>query len=302
MRYSAVCCALALAGLTSLGRANDPEVAAPFVLRQVAATAVDMKQLWAVAVDGQDRVYVAGESGVVIHDSRGRAIRQIATASAARALAVTPDGETLFVALRDTVERYDGEGNRVAVWGQVGPDRGQFRSITGLAAHEPFVYVADSANRRLSRFAWDGDFIDDIEGFVVPSPFFDTSVGAGGELVVVNPGMRKVERYDQNMRKVADWGESGAAPERFFGCCNPAHIAVFQDGRVATSEKGIFRIKVYDPEGQMLAFLGPEALSRGINRMALAIDSHERLVALMPGADEYRIYEIVSKDKADQQP
>src|SRR5690554_4468897 len=113
MRYSAVCCALALLGWAGAGWSNDDAASAPFVFQEVSETTVNMRQLWDVAVDGADRVYVAGAAGVVILDARGREIRRIETPSTARAVAVDAKGERIYVAQRASVERYDGEGNRV---------------------------------------------------------------------------------------------------------------------------------------------------------------------------------------------
>ena len=82
---------------------------------------------------------------------------------------------------------------------------------------EPFVYVTDAGNRRLSRFAVNGDFVDFRDGYFVPSPHFDCAARPGLLLHAVNPGKWRVERYDGNWEVVGGWGDFGLTPEGFSG-------------------------------------------------------------------------------------
>ena len=43
----------------------------------------------------------------------------------------------------------------------------------------------------------------------------------------------------------------------FTGCCNPAEIAIMNDGSFITGEKGLVRIKIYDPSGKLLSVVAP---------------------------------------------
>ena len=52
--------------------------------------------------------------------------------------------------------------------------------------------------------------------------------------------------------------------EGFTGCCNPVNFAILGDESFVTCEKGLVRIKVYDPEGEFVGVVaGPEQLARG---------------------------------------
>ena len=87
--------------------------------------------------------------------------------------------------------------------------------------------------------------------------------------------------------------------EGFFGCCNPAHFAVLADGRFATAEKGVARIKVYDGEGRFESVVaGPEQLP--VEAADLTTDSRGRILVLDPKAKSVRIFELKATDPETQ--
>ena len=107
-----------------------------------------------------------------------------------------------------------------------------------------------------------------MPSFVIPSPYFDLVVGPDETLWVVNPGMRRIESYSFTGELQSMWGRAGAGIADFFGCCNPAHLALLPDGRFVTSEKGIPRIKVYSDAGEFERVVaGPREL--GVSASAL---------------------------------
>jgi len=55
------------------------------------------------------------------------------------------------------------------------------------------------------------------------------------------------------------WGKTTFGVEGFCGCCNPESIAVFPEGSYVTGEKGLPRVKLYDPQGEYEGVVcGPE--------------------------------------------
>jgi len=196
----------------------------------------------------------------------------------------------VYAAQRARVEKFDPQGKLVCAWGKEGKGPGQFQFIASVAVSGPTVYVADGGARRLNRFAADGDFIDDVSGFLIPSGHFDTAVDSKGVLYVAHSGKHRIERYDANLQLAGFWGEFGMEPQEFCGCCNPTNIALFADGRVATTEKGIPRLKVYDPQGKLLAHLGSEAFAPDAEGMDLAIDSKQRIALADPISRRIRFY------------
>jgi hypothetical protein len=91
---------------------------------------------------------------------------------------------------------------------------------------------------------------DQIHGFIIPSPYFDLAFNPSGELWVVNPGKHTLENYTVDGKLRTWWEATSIKIEGFSGCCNPAHFAFLPDGSFVTSEKGLVRIKTYNPSGE----------------------------------------------------
>ena len=320
---------LAAAGLAGPGRAlaagarpeSTPTLAPlPYALVQTGKLDPVMDRPLGIAIGPGDLLHCAGAAGVKVLDAGGRPLRTLATAGPACCVAVDSLGN-VYAAGRTRVEKFNAAGERTLAWGERGDGPGQLRFVTALAANERFVYVADSGARKIHRFAADGDYVDEIagyaipagnpccaplagpaagdqaggaaeKGFVIPSGYFDCALDARGFLHVGHTGLHRVERYDPNHALVGWWGRFGAAREDFCGCCNPTNLALFPDGRIATSEKGVPRLKVYDAAGTLLAYLGEAAFPGNTAGLDLAIDSSGRIALLEPIRGEVRFYEL----------
>jgi len=291
----------------------------PFSFAQRGRHPVKTEKLGGIAYDHENHLTIARGEGIEVlnvdrggADPAGATLRLIKTSGPACAVAVDPEGN-IYAAQRTRIEKFDPQGTRTAAWGEKGDGPGQFRFITGLAASSSEVFICDSGARKIHRFAADGDFIDEMtgynipqgnpacgpidpepteKGFLIPSGYFDCALDAHGLLYVGHTGQHRVERYDANGKLVGWWGKFGSLPEDFCGCCNPTNLAVFPDGRVATTEKGVPRLKVYDPAGKMLAFLGEESFPGNTAGMDLAIDSQGRIALAEPIKKEIRFYEL----------
>lgn len=245
-----------------------------------------------VAIDTQDQLYVAGAAGVKVFSPALKLARQIKASGPACAVAVAPDGTT-FVAQRQRIEQFSPDGEPLKAWGAKGDGPGQFQFITGLAASERWLFVADAGARKVHCFAPDGDFASELDGFQIPSAYFDCVVDGEGRLLVGHTGRHRVERYDANLELASHWGQFGAGREDFCGCCNPTNFALLPGGRVATTEKGVPRLKVYGPEGKpLLACLGKEHFPGNAAGMDVATDSRGRIILLEPVSAKIRIYEL----------
>lgn len=287
----------------------------PLPLRLVQTGCVEsaMPGARGLAMDHAGRLYAAGDSGVKVFGADGRLLREIGAGEAACCVAADPEGAT-FVCHRTQVLAYDPDGRLLSTWGKEGKGDCEFGYITGITVSGHTVYVADAGNRRIGRYAVDGDYIDDLEGFHIPSAYFDCAADAGGFLYVGHTAEHRIERYDGNGVLLESWGKFGPSPEDFCGCCNPTNIAVFPDGSVATAEKGIPRIKVYNEFGKMAAYLGPEDLGLTENLsylkqlpgqegaalpchdgwpgMPMTVDAKGRLAVSIPQTKQVRFFEI----------
>jgi len=273
----------------------------------------DLEEPKCLAVAAGDTILVGGDRLVKTFDRDGKLLATIRLPEKPLALDPLDDG-AVRVGLRERWETYDKHGVPTASSEPLG-DRVY---ITALAHTGPLVFVADAGNREVIRCGADGKVLsrfgkvgakDGTPGFVVPSPYFDLSVGPEGVLWVANPGKHRVEAYTFDGRYETGWGETAMNVEGFCGCCNPVYFARLPDGRFVTSEKGLNRVKVYDVKGKFESVVaGPEHLvkDRDLARkactncqvgfgMPVAADSRGRVVVLDTATRAVRIF--VPKEK-----
>jgi hypothetical protein len=222
----------------------------------------------AIAVGGDGRIYVAGDKAIRMFSPSGSFLREITLGDTPYCLAAAEDGR-IHVGMKDHVEIYDGQGKRLAVW----PGAGEDAVLTSIAVGRDDVFVADAGNRVVTRYETSGKIIRhigrkdaerNIPGFVVPSPYLDVAIAPDGLLRVVNPGRLHMEAYTFDGDLEFWWGEFSSGIEGFTGCCNPVNFAILGDGSFVTCEKGLVRVKVYDPEGAFVGVVaGPEQLVEG---------------------------------------
>jgi len=222
----------------------------------------------AIAVDSKDAIYVAGDEAVRVFSASGVLQGEIALAAAPRCITVGDDGK-VYIGMKEHVEVYGGDGKRVAAWASVGSDS----VLTSIAVYRDNVFVADAGNRVVLRFDREGRLVKrigerdserNIDGFVVPSAYFDVGVGSDGLLRVVDPGRLRIEAYTFEGDLEFWWGGFSSGIEGFTGCCNPVNFAMLADDSFVTCEKGIVRVKVYDSRGVFVGVVaGPEQLVRG---------------------------------------
>ena len=135
-----------------------------------------------------------------------------------------------------------------------------------------------------------------IPGFVIPSPYFDVKTDPKGTIWVANTGRHLLEHFDKDGNLLGSWGEATMTMEGFCGCCNPSNFAFLPDGSFVTSEKGIERIKIYNPDGKFRFLVaGPSAFTEGTKGLDLAVDSKGRIVVLDPERKQVRIFQLKKK-------
>ena len=206
-----------------------------------------------LAVASDDHVFLAAGHYVVELDPAGTLVREIALPDEVRCVTVSGEGD-IYVGLRDHLEVFDRKGQRRATWESPGP-RAYF---TGLAVGKDALFAADAGQRlvlsydrsgKLQRRIGARDPGREIPGFIIPSPFFDVELARDGLLRVTNPGRHRVEAYTVEGDLELHWGKPTMGIEGFCGCCNPINLALLNDGRYVTFEKGLPRVKVYSAAG-----------------------------------------------------
>jgi streptogramin lyase len=196
-----------------------------------------------VAVDGQDRVYIADFGN-------------------------------------HRVQVFDRDGRLLARWGREGSGPGELRWPHGIAIDgQGRVYVADKENHRIQQFDGAGRFLAawGSEG-AGPGQFDRPSMVAAdgqGRVYAADGWHPRLQQFDGRGRFVAAWamsGPSAVAVKRVAG------LAVDRLGRVYASDTA-GRVHWFTPEGQVLATWDP-GQRRGAGWLGvagLAVDANDGL-------------------------
>lgn len=247
---------------------------------------LDLESPQALALDRFDNIYIAGDRQINRYDSTGNLSLTFEIPENATALAVNDSGD-LYLALLDHVEILDSTGRVSNRWSGLG----EAAYITSIAIGED-VYIADAGQLVVWRFDVDGQLLNKIgekdegkgiQGFLIPSPYFDVAIDPDGYIWAVNTGRHQFENYYPDGGLRATWSKSSMTVEGFSGCCNPTHIAILPDGSFVTTEKGIARVKLHNRIGEFVALVaGADQFKEGTVGLDVAVDSYQRIVVLDP--------------------
>jgi hypothetical protein len=226
----------------------------------------NLKDLSGIAVDENQTIYVCGNRLVAVFDSTGRRTNRFSTDTAANCIAL--NGNDLYLGMGPQIAHYKSFGKRISVW-KTSNTPG---FITSIAINGNHVYAADAISKRILKYTTEGNFVQEIgrkdsltssPGFIIPSLYFDIAFGAFNDLWAVNPGKLSVENFTPSGHMQSAWGKVSSANNGFTGCCNPAHMSILPDGSFVTYEKGIDKIKVFDPTGSFLCLVGGAGSFKG---------------------------------------
>jgi hypothetical protein len=285
----------------------------PALIKYQEAGKIGMRfeHLRAIAVDHNDRIYLAADKTIQILSKEAAFLSEIRLKNSPRCLTVTEDGD-IYVGMRDRVEVYSLEKGLKSIW----DIRGQRAVLTSIAVSEDDVFLADAGNRVILCYDASGKLIRrigkrdesrNIPGFIVPSPYFDLTIAPDGLLRVANPGYHRVEAYTFDGDFEFSWGNPSMRIDGFCGCCNPVNFAMLPDGRFVTCEKGLPRIKVCDPDGGLESVVaGSEVFSENAKSCAIdgfsncrtggmdvAVDSKGRVIVMDPVEKAVRIFKRI---------
>ena len=233
-------------------------------------------ELRAVACDHEGRWLLAGDQEVEILTREGELVARWPTGRPGWSL--TFEGEDrVWVGEPGQIEIFDSGGRLVETW----RDEELLRLVTALEVTADEVYAADAGKRWIHRFDRQRRLVNHIGdthrkgGFHIPSGVLDFARDEDGVLVVANPGMHRVERWDPDGSRLGYFGRFGQHdPAAFPGCCNPTNLALGPGGEVVVSEKAGPRVKVYDREGELLEVVADSVqFDPACKNMDLAVDA-----------------------------
>lgn len=292
---------------------SEPNVDGPLPIRLdlVQTVPLELSRVRGIAVDGEGCYHMAHAEGFSVVTPMGDTLFSMRMDEPAQAVAIREDGAR-FLATLTSISILDPSGRVVQKWGVPGRESGQLGYVTAVACGKESIYVADAGNRRVSRYSHTGGVLDQTEGFHIPSAYFDCRVDGQGSLVLAHTSEHRVETYTDGGNKAGAWGRYGNDAASFCGCCNPTHIATLPKGRIATTEKGIPRLKVYEADGRLAAYLSPEELGTQVNSkhlkqvggggalpcqdgwpgLPMGVDPEGRLAVVIPNLAQIRLYKL----------
>ncbi len=166
--------------------------------------------------------------------------------------AIAAYGDTIYAGTIETILLFTSEGEQIDEWGPFDDNS----IITSIAANRDYVAIADAGNKLVFVLDKAGALVSLVgqpgNQYVIPSPYFDVAFSDNEILVTANPGKRNIEFRTINGEITSYFGEAGTALEYFCGCCNPSHFAFLPGGSLVTAEKGINRIKIVEPDGDLV--------------------------------------------------
>jgi hypothetical protein len=277
---------------------TDPKLIAYEEATRWKAPHVEAKR---IAIGPEESLYVCSGNYLTACSRSGERGVEIATSEPTRCCAVTKDG-TIYLGLRDHIEVFDPKGVRKAAWESLGKKSW----LTGVAATENEVFVADAGNRVILRYDKSGKLLRrigekdkdrNVPGFIIPSPFFDVEISRDGLLRVNNPGRHRMELYTPDGDFEGSWGVTAMGITGFCGCCNPINFALLPDGKYITCEKGLPRVKVYSSTGEFESVVaGVESFSENARACGPSDCTAGGLDATVDSQGRIYILDIVTGD------
>jgi DNA-binding beta-propeller fold protein YncE len=146
----------------------------------------------------------------------------------------------------------------VLAWGSEGSGDYQFGYPRGIAADASGdIYVVDSWNDRIQKFAPDSTFIEKWgeEGsgdgqFLFPAAI---AVDGTGNIYVTDSGNDRVQKFGPDAGFITAWGGSGSGPGEFQ---TPEGIAVDPSGNIYVADSGNNRVQKFTPDGLFITEWG----------------------------------------------
>ncbi len=208
-------------------------------------------------------IYIANDSSVRIISEDGKLIKIIQTEPNLRTLKYVKNIGLILVH-KKYFTILDSAGNELSK-SNIESEKSVFTSVA--CYNDSLIIIADAGLRLVHIYDLKSNKQSSIKGFyssendhlgfIVPSPNFDLVINSDNELWVVNPGIHALQQYNLKGDLLDFWKKETNSIEGFTGCCNPAHIAVLENGDFVTSEKGLVRIKIYNKKGDLQSIVAP---------------------------------------------
>jgi len=266
-----------------------------------AASAVPFRRsLEGIAMAAGGNIVALGDDEVRTFDPNGKLTRHWQAPAKASCIGVGPD-DRVYMGVSGRVEIFDAGGAHAG--GFTAGERDRPAAITAIKIFQNDILVADAAALLIRRYNSQGTQIGLIGTksktgkFMLPNKSLDLVVDAKGVVLATDTGRHQVTSWALDGSPLGAFGKFGMSdPADFVGCCNPVNLAVTPDGKVVTAEKMVARVKVFEPDGKLLAVIGPENFDPACIHIYLAVDPQGRILAADPVRREIKIFTQVKKE------
>jgi len=252
------------------------------------------RSLDGVTAGADDRMVALGDGEVRVFETDGTPAGAWTAPDGAACLSAGPDGR-IYVGSLGRVDVFETDGRRLG--GFAVGEAGTPAAVTAVEAVGDEVLVADAHARFIRRYDRDGRPTGTIgnqnktRGFILPNRWLDFAVDASGVVRATDTGRHRVAAWALDGTPLGFFGAfSQRDPVGFVGCCNPVNVAVTPDGKVVTAEKMIARVKVYEPDGTLVALIGPEQFDQQATHLHLDVDSQGRILVADPVRREVKVF------------
>lgn len=273
----------------------QPRPVAPELVRfhELSPLEIAGGRLRGLAVGPDGRIYVLSHFRVLVLEPDGRPVREYELDHAPHSAAFGRDGR-FYLGLGRRLGLLDLASGELTEW----QDLGEQAMISSLAVGENTLMAGDSGNRAVWVFSLDGEKLARLDNRgapegagEAPSVHFDVAAHADGSFWATDAGRHAVIHYSATGKVLGRWGRQGQEIEAFGGCCNPAHLALFPDGRLLVVEQKPDLVKVCHPDGRLHSVVAPP--DAFILRTFLAdatVDGEGRVLVLDPRRNQVRIF------------
>jgi hypothetical protein len=174
-------------------------------------------------------------------------------------------------------------GTFVTAWGTPGTGNGQFAGPRGVCVDGGVavdasgnVYIADSINRRIQKFAPDSTFLMKWGSFGTGDGQFRSpggiTVDAGGNIYVVDTGNTRVQKFAPDSTLLVKWGTPGGGNGQFAGARDAAVDAA---GNVYVTDASNNRVQKFTSDGGYLAQWGSAGSGAGSTTLRFTLAKAE---------------------------
>jgi len=260
----------------------------------------ELEEVWGIAL-GERGIYVCGKGGMELYSLGGEKLFSVSSDKTMRYIGFNASGE-LMVCEGNGIAIYDVQGNVLrrlenSSWGL----------LNAVVQSGDFLYIADRSSRLIWKCDATGKVIATMGGivdgathnFVIPGPYMDLSLDPNGNLVTSNPGRHQVNTYTLEGKLQQSFGQPSFKHTGFCGCCNPVALTVLKNGNVVTTEKGISRVKILNPQGEFVGMVAAPIDFRA-NKHAYVVDLVEgddgKIYMIDNGTQEILIYKKKDPD------